>query len=101
MNDVSVSERSAGSTTSKGVSSPKAGFEPLQFASRRFEGPEAFREFAEKGGAQAKQNWEKMKAAAEEISELMEDTYSTASQGTANYSLKLIETARAGMLANF
>ena len=43
--------------------------------------PAAFREFAEKGVTQAKDNWEKMKAATEEATDLIEDSYATASKG--------------------
>ncbi len=53
--------------------------------------PAAFREFAEKGVTQAKDNWEKMKAATEEATDLIEDSYATASKGAADYGLKLIE----------
>ena len=47
----------------------------------KFEVPAAFREFAEKGIAQAKENYEKMKSAAEQATDVLEDTYSTASKG--------------------
>ena len=43
--------------------------------------PAAFREFAEKGIAQAKDNYEKMKSAAEEATDMLEETYATASKG--------------------
>ena len=55
--------------------------------------PAAFREFAEKSVTQAKDNWEKMKAATEEASDLIEDSYATASKGAADYGLKVIEVS--------
>ena len=61
----------------------------------------AFRELAEKGVAQAKENYEKIKSAAEQATDVLEDTYSTASKGCASYGLKLIETARANSDATF
>lgn len=64
------------------------------FANATLEAPAAFREFAEKGITQAKDNYEKMKSAAEEASSLMESTYSSATKGAADYGLKLIEAAR-------
>src|SRR5262249_123696 len=70
-------------------------FEMAKFELPKFEVPAAFREFAEKGIAQAKENYEKMKSAAEQATDVLEDTYSTASKGCAGYGLKLIETARA------
>ena len=35
----------------------------------------------EKGVSQAKDNWEKMKAATEEATDLLEDSYTTAAKG--------------------
>jgi phasin len=67
----------------------------------KFEVPVAFREFAEKGIAQAKENYEKVKSAAEQATDVFEDTYSTASKGCASYGVKLIETARANSDATF
>ncbi|MGH6724941.1 MAG: phasin [Pseudolabrys sp.] len=70
-------------------------FEMPKFEMPKVEVPAAFREMAEKGVTQAKANYEKMKNAAEEATEMLEDTYATASKGCADYGLKLIETARA------
>ena len=67
----------------------------------KMEVPAAFREIAEKGVAQAKENYEKMKSAAEDATEMLEDTYSTASKGCSDYGLKLIETARTNSNAAF
>ena len=60
----------------------------------KMELPEAFREMAEKGIAQAKDSCEKVKAAAEEATGLLKDTYTTASKGAVDYNLKVIEIAR-------
>jgi phasin len=67
----------------------------------KFEVPAVFREFAEKGVTQARDNWERMKVATEEATDLMEGSYATASKGIADYSLKLIEAARANANAAF
>jgi phasin len=67
----------------------------------KLEVPAAFREFAEKGVNQAKDNWEKMKAATEEATDLVEDSYATVSRGAADYGQKVIETARVNANANF
>jgi phasin len=69
-------------------------FEIPKFDMPKVEMPAAFREFAEKGVAQAKDTYERMKAAAEEASDVLESTYSTASKGAADYGLKMIEAAR-------
>jgi phasin len=82
------------------TSKPSAGvfdmpkFEIPKFDMPKVEMPAAFREFAEKGVAQAKDTYERMKAAAEEATDVMETTYSTASKGAADYGLKVIEVAR-------
>jgi phasin len=76
-------------------------FDMPKFDIPNFEVPAAFREFAEKGITQAKANWEKVKAATEESTDLLEDSYSTASKGAADYGLKLIEVGRANTNAAF
>ena len=63
--------------------------------------PAAFREFAEKGIAQTKDAYEKMKATAEQNTEMLETVYSTASKGTTEYGMKLIEMSRANTNAAF
>lgn len=76
-------------------------FEMPKFEMPKFEVPPAFREFAEKGIAQARENYEKVKGAAEQATDVMENTYSTASKGCASYGLKVIETTRANTDATF
>ena len=76
-------------------------FEIPKFDMPKFEIPAAFREFAEKGVAQAKDAYEKVKAAAEEATDVLEDTYTTAAKGAADYNLKVIEAARANTNAVF
>jgi phasin len=76
-------------------------FEIPKFEVPKFEMPAAFRELAEKGIAQAKENYEKVKSATEQATDVLEDTYSTASKGCADYGLKLVETARANSDATF
>ena len=76
-------------------------FELPNFEMPKVEVPAAFREFAEKGVAQAKEAYEKMKAAAEESTAVLEDTYATTTKGVTAYNLKLIECARANTNAAF
>jgi phasin len=76
-------------------------FEMPKFEVPNIEVPAAFRDFAEKGIAQVKGNYEKVKAAAEEATDMMEDTYSTASKGASEYGLKVIEVSRANANAAF
>jgi phasin len=76
-------------------------FEMPKFDMLNMEVPAAFREMAEKGIAQAKEGYEKMKTAAEDATEMLEETYATASKGCSGYGLKLMETARANSNAAF
>ena len=69
-------------------------FDMPKFEVPKFEVPAAFRELAEKGVAQTKDAYEKMKAAAEEGTEMLETCYSTASKGSTEYGLKVIEITR-------
>ena len=76
-------------------------FDLPKFEVPKMEVPAAFRELAEKSVSQAKDNWEKMKAATEEASDMIEDSYATASKGATDYGLKLIETSRANTNSMF
>lgn len=76
-------------------------FEIPNFEMPKMEIPAAFREFAEKGASQAKETYEKMKAAAEEATDVLEDTYANAAKGAADYGLKVIEATRTNTNAAF
>jgi len=96
-----ASSASGSKAKPKPVAVTAPAFEIPKFEMPKFEVPAAFREVAEKGIAQAKENYEKMKNVAEQATDLLEDTYSTASKGCAGYGLKLIETARTNSDAAF
>jgi phasin len=102
-----MAEATANTAPKAKTSKPAAGvfdmpkFEMPKFELPKVEMPAAFREFAEKGVAQAKDNYEKMKAVAEEATDVLETTYSNASKGAADYGLKLIEAARLNTNAAF
>jgi phasin len=89
--------------TSKPASNPfeMPKFEMPKFEIPKVEMPAAFREFAERGVAQCKDTYEKMKAAAEEATDVLETTYSTAAKGASDYGLKVIDTARVNTNAAF
>lgn len=76
-------------------------FDMPKFEIPKMEMPVAFRELAEKGIAQAKANYDKFKSAAEQATDTLEETYTTASSGCSGYGLKLIETARTNSNAAF
>jgi phasin len=76
-------------------------YEMPKFDLPKMEMPDAFREMAEKGAAQAKDNYEKIQAATVEATELLKDTYTTAAKGATDYNLKVIEIARTNTNAAF
>src|SRR6266481_5820070 len=95
-------------TTSKSRSkaAPPAAFEMPKFELPNFEMPKmeipaAFREMAEKSVSQAKETYEKMKSAAEEATDVLEDTSAAATTGASDYGLKVSEAARANTNAAF
>jgi phasin len=76
-------------------------FEMPKFEMPNVEIPAPYRELAEKSIEQAKQGYEKLKAAAEEASDVLEATFATATKGASDYGLALIEAYRANTNANF
>lgn len=72
-----------------------------KFEMPKMEVPAAFREFAERGVAQTKETYEKIKAAAEQATDVMETSYTAASKGASDYGLKVIELTRANTNAYF
>jgi phasin len=77
------------------------GFKFPAFEMPKAEIPGAFRDFAEKSVVQAKDNYNKMKAAAEEATDAMEASYAKAAKGFSDFNLKMIEAARANANAHF
>jgi phasin len=63
--------------------------------------PQAFREMAEKGTTQAKENYEKMSGAATEAADFINNACSVAAKGGQEYNAKVIEFARTNTLAAF
>jgi phasin len=76
-------------------------FEMPKFDVPQMEMPEAFREMAEQGIAHARDTYAKAKMASEEVADLLENTYTTATKGATEYNLKLIEIARTNTRAAF
>jgi phasin len=83
----------------KPTGTPK--FEMPKYDLPTMEVPEAMREFAEKGVQQAKEAYDRMKTAAEEATNILEDTYATASKGAAEFNLKALDALRANINASF
>ncbi|MEA2936378.1 MAG: hypothetical protein QOD74_3024 [Variibacter sp.] len=96
-------------STKKPVKAAAAPFETVAQSTKQFsqvefpkvEFPAAYRELAEKGVSQAKQNYERLRTASEEASDLAETTYNTALRGVSEYGLKMIEAFRINANAQF
>jgi phasin len=63
--------------------------------------PQTLHQFAENGAAQVKASYEKMSAATAEASNLIQNSYTTATKGAVEYNAKLIEIACANANAAF
>jgi len=88
-------------TTTPGPMFDMPKFDMPKFDVPKFEVPPAFREIAEKSVVQAKETYEKVKAAAEHATDVLEDTYTTAAKGASEYNLKVLEAARTNSNAVF
>jgi phasin len=73
----------------------------LKFPVPGVEVPEIVREFAEKGVQQAKDNYAKFKAVADQATGILEDSYATASKGAAEFNLKALDALRTNVNAAF
>ena len=67
----------------------------------RVEIPAAYRDMAEKGIAQAKQNYERAKVVTDQASDMLETTFNTATKSMSEYTVRVMEAMRANTNANF
>ncbi|WP_454916356.1 phasin [Xanthobacter sediminis] len=63
--------------------------------------PPAVREIAEKGLATLRENYDKLKVSADQVNATLEDTYTTASKGVAEYNTKLLEAMQSNVSSTF
>lgn len=63
--------------------------------------PPAVREAAEKGLSACRDNYAKLKGTAEQVNAALEDTYTTASKGVAQYNAKVLEAVQANVNSAF
>lgn len=87
--------------TSESASGPEAVFEAFNFKVPTLEVPAGFREFAEKSVAQARDTYAKMKSAAEDASDVVEDTFETARAGVFSLSVKALDAVKTNSDASF
>ncbi len=71
------------------------------FAVPAFEVPTGVREFAEKSIEKAKENYAVMKTAAEEATDMLEDSYETSRQGVLEINMKALDAAKVSTDATF
>ncbi len=92
------------STFEAKVESPAFNFPKFglpKFEIPNIEVPAAFRDIAERSVAQARDGYEKLKAAAEDTTSVLEGTYATASKGATDLALKTFEIVRQNTNAGF
>ena len=63
--------------------------------------PTAVRDIAEKGLATLRENYDKLKASAEQVNSTLESTYTTASKGVAEYNAKVLEAMQSNVNSTF
>jgi phasin len=97
--EVNTSPKSRNKASGAASLVPK--FDLPQFDLPKFEISAAFREMAEKSVSQAKETYDRMKSVAEEATDVLEGTYTTASKGASEYGQKVIEAARENTNAAF
>jgi phasin len=83
------------------ASAASAPFEAFSMNLPTVEVPAAFREFAEKGITQARDAYARMKSAAEDATDMVEDTYETAREGAFTLGVKAIDSAKSNTDASF
>lgn len=71
------------------------------FSMPNMEVPAAFREATEKGVENAREAYAKIKTAAEDATDLMEDTFETSRQGVVEFNHKAVDAAKANADAAF
>jgi phasin len=71
------------------------------FSATNFEVPEVFRSFAEQGLTQTREAYGRMKAAAEEATDLMEESFETTRESFREVQFKALDAARANADATF
>ncbi|MTI43320.1 phasin [Roseibium hamelinense] len=89
-------------TTKATTKTAAAGFPDFEaFAMPKMEVPAAFREATEKSIEQAREAYAKVKNAAEDATDLMEDTFETSRQGLVEFNHKAVDAARSNADATF
>ncbi|MEI2386323.1 phasin [Breoghania sp. JC706] len=86
-------------TAGKASASAAPGFEA--FSMPKVEMPAAMRELTEKGLNQSREAYEKFKSAAEEATDMIEDSYETTRQGVIEFNMRALEAAKTNTDATY
>jgi phasin len=86
--------------TKKAAKAATPKFEAPKFDPTKVQVPEIFREMAEKSVEQAKDSYARLRTAAEDATDVVEDTYLQATRGATEFNLKAIDAIRANVNAN-
>jgi phasin len=95
-----IDEATSPSSRAKSKSIGESAFTIPKFLGK-FAFPSEFHNLAEKSTLQAKEHYDKLKIATEEVTGGFKDAYETASKGTRDYGILLIETGRTNINAAF
>jgi len=88
-------------TVKKAAKSAAPKFEAPKFEMPQVVVPEVFREMAEKSVEQAKEGYARIRNAAEEATDVVEDTYIQATRGLTEFNMKAIEALRENVNSSF
>jgi len=91
----------AQSKTAKSAKPATAPFDAFNINMPSVEVPAVFRDMAEKSIAQARDGYDKIKSAAEEATDMVEDSYETAREGVFSIGVKTLDAAKSNSDASF
>jgi phasin len=106
MPDIDTSTREVKDNIRKAAKTVKVEGEKFEAASAQVgtaaaQFPEYFREFTEKSVEQAKENYARIRNAAEGATDMVEDSYLTATRGATEFNMKAIEALRTNVNSSF
>ncbi len=103
MTDTTTATKTASKArATKAKAAPAAAFPDFEaFAMPKMEVPAAFREATEKSIESARETYAKVKTAAEDATDLMEDTFETSRQGVVEFNHKAVDAAKVNADAAF
>jgi len=95
------SAKAAAETTEKTMKSAAKDFSSAAFSLPNFEVPEMFRSFTEQGMTQTREAYARIKSAAEDATDMLEDSMASTRDGLRDAQFKALEVAKANTDAAF